>query len=78
VPDVWHTTYLHLLPGTDPVLEWVKGTALRPVLSALADDPPAAAAFLGELATLLAAAYPAGPDGTVLPFRRTFAVGRRP
>jgi trans-aconitate 2-methyltransferase len=77
VPDVWHTTYLHLLPGTDPVLEWVKGTALRPVLSALADDPPAAEAFLAELAAMLAAAYPAGPDGTVFRFRRTFAVGRR-
>jgi trans-aconitate 2-methyltransferase len=78
VPDVWATTYLHLLPGADPVLEWMKGTALRPVLSALADDPPATAEFLAELATLLAAAYPAGPAGTVFPFRRTFAVARRP
>jgi trans-aconitate 2-methyltransferase len=77
VPDVWHTTYLHLLPGDDPVLEWMKGTALRPVLSTLADDPAATAAFLGDLAGLLAAAYPAGPAGTVFPFRRTFALGRR-
>jgi trans-aconitate 2-methyltransferase len=77
MPDVWHTTYLHLLPGDDPVLEWMKGTALRPVLSALADDPAATAEFLAELATMLAAAYPAGPAGTVFPFRRTFAVGRR-
>jgi trans-aconitate 2-methyltransferase len=77
VPDVWHTTYLHLLPGDDPVLEWMKGTALRPVLSALADDPAATEAFLGELGSPLAAAYPAAPAGTVFPFRRTFAVGRR-
>jgi trans-aconitate 2-methyltransferase len=77
MPDVWHTTYLHLLPGTDPVLEWVKGTALRPVLSALAYDEAATTDFLGELAAMLAAAYPAGPDGTVFAFRRTFAVGRR-
>ena len=37
--DVWETTYLQLLQGEDPVLDWVKGTALRPVLTALADDP---------------------------------------
>lgn len=30
--DVWETTYSTLLDGPDPVLEWVKGTALRPVL----------------------------------------------
>jgi trans-aconitate 2-methyltransferase len=78
MPDVWHTTYLHLLPGADPVLEWMKGTALRPVLSTLAGDVVATTEFLGDLATLLAAAYPAGPAGTVFPFRRIFAIGRRP
>jgi trans-aconitate 2-methyltransferase len=77
VPDVWQTTYLHLLPGPDPVLEWMKGTALRPVFSALASDPPALADFLAELAAMLASAYPSGPGGTVFPFRRTFFVGRR-
>ena len=25
-PDVWQTTYLHVLPGEDPVLDWVQGT----------------------------------------------------
>ncbi|GAA3098916.1 hypothetical protein GCM10020254_50530 [Streptomyces goshikiensis] len=33
--DIWETTYHQLLPGPDPVLDWVKGTALRPVLTAL-------------------------------------------
>ncbi len=75
-PDVWQTTYLHRLTGDDPVLAWVKGTALRPVLTALADDEAATSEFLAECADGLRSAYPAGTDGTtVFPFRRTFAVG---
>ncbi|GHH47499.1 trans-aconitate 2-methyltransferase [Streptomyces candidus] len=75
--DVWETTYLQLLPGADPVLDWVKGTALRPVLTALADDEEATAAFTAEYAALLRRAYPPAPPGTVFPFRRVFAVGVR-
>ncbi|MCX4550448.1 MULTISPECIES: trans-aconitate 2-methyltransferase [unclassified Streptomyces] len=75
--DVWETTYLQLLTGDDPVLDWVKGTALRPVLTALADDPEATGAFLTEYRDLLRAAYPPGPHGTVFPFRRIFAVARK-
>ncbi|MEU6232996.1 methyltransferase domain-containing protein [Kitasatospora sp. NPDC047058] len=72
--DVWETTYCTLLPGPDPVLEWVKGTALRPVLARLT-DPAERDAFLTEYGALLREAYPAGPHGTVFPFRRIFAVG---
>jgi trans-aconitate 2-methyltransferase len=72
--DVWETTYLHVLPGADPVLDWYKGSGLRPVLSAL--DPGQAADFLAEYAVLVRAAYPASGYGTVLPFRRVFAVAR--
>ncbi|MDF3301660.1 trans-aconitate 2-methyltransferase [Streptomyces tropicalis] len=72
--DVWETTYLHLLQGEDPVLDWVKGTGLRPVLTALADDPTAREEFLADYRTALRAAYPAGPHGTPFPFRRVFAV----
>ena len=74
--DAWETTYLHVLTGEDPVLRWVSGTALRPVLARLADDD--VAVFTAEYAAALRAAYPARPDGTtVLPFRRVFAVGSR-
>ncbi|MFC8124546.1 trans-aconitate 2-methyltransferase [Streptomyces sp. NPDC057302] len=75
--DAWETTYLHLLEGQDPVLDWVKGTGLRPVLTALADDAEAREAFLAEYRELLRKAYPAGAGGTVFPFRRVFAVARR-
>lgn len=72
--DTWETTYTHVLPGADPVLEWVKGTALRPVLTLLADDPGAREAFLAEYAAALREAYPPGLHGTLFPFRRVFAV----
>jgi trans-aconitate 2-methyltransferase len=74
--DAWETTYLHVLRGADPVLEWVKGSALRRVLRALGAGPEREA-FLAEYAALLREAYPAGPLGTVLPFRRLFVVARR-
>jgi len=76
-PDVWQTTYQHVLEGEDPVLDWVKGTGLRPVLTALADDPEARDAFLTEYRDLLREAYPTAEYGTVLPFRRLFAVARK-
>lgn len=76
LPDVWETTYQQILTGDDPVLDWVRGTALRPVLTAL----PAASheEFLGELGRRLRAVYPARAYGTVFGFRRIFAVGHRP
>lgn len=74
-PDIWQTTYFHVLTGENPVLEWVKGTALRPVLTALADDPAATAAFLAECGAMLAKSYPDRPHGAIFPFRRIFAVG---
>ncbi|WP_328926081.1 trans-aconitate 2-methyltransferase [Streptomyces sp. NBC_00190] len=75
--DVWETTYHQLLQGPDPVLDWVKGTALRPVLTALGDDRDAVNAFLAEYRDRLREAYPSGPRGTVFPFRRIFAIARK-
>src|SRR5207237_3686167 len=75
--DAWETTYLHVLPGTDPVLEWYAGTGLRPYLDALAGDPSALADFRAEVAAGLREAYPRRPYGTVLPFRRVFVVAVR-
>ncbi|MEG3627186.1 trans-aconitate 2-methyltransferase [Streptomyces poriticola] len=72
--DVWETTYVHLLTGEDPVLDWMKGTGLRPVLAALADTPERREAFLRDYREALREAYPPGPHGTPFPFRRIFAV----
>ncbi|HWC24242.1 MAG TPA: methyltransferase domain-containing protein [Flexivirga sp.] len=78
--DVWETTYLQVLDPQgaqrSPVLEWVKGTALRPLLDVLQDDSERED-FLGELVARFDAAYPRAPYGTPMPFRRIFAVGRK-
>ena len=73
--DIWETEYLHVLQGENAVLEWTKGTALRPYLDALGADAPA---FLADYAGRLRAAYPPQPDGrTLFPFRRVFIVAER-
>lgn len=74
--DVWQTTYVHVLPGEDPVLSWVRGTGLRPVLTALSQED--GAAFQTEYAAMLRTAYPPQSYGTPFPFTRTFAVAQRP
>ncbi len=74
--DVWETTYLHLLHGDDPVFTWISGTGARPTLQALPDE--LRDEFVAEYKQLLRDAYVAGPHGTVLPFRRVFAVAQVP
>ncbi len=75
-PDVWETTYLHVLTGEDPVFTWVSGTGARPTLQALPDD--LRPRFEEEFKQRLRKAYPDRGYGVVLPFRRIFAVAHRP
>jgi trans-aconitate 2-methyltransferase len=71
--DIWEVEYLHVLAGEDAVLNWVRGTALRPLVSALAAEE--AAAFERIYAEKLRRAYPHRADGkTLFPFRRLFIV----
>jgi trans-aconitate 2-methyltransferase len=73
--DAWETTYQQVLHGDDPVLGWVKGTALRPVLAALDDE--ATPRFLADYAERLRQAYPPRDHGTLFPFRRVFVVAHK-
>jgi trans-aconitate 2-methyltransferase len=71
--DIWETEYLQVLAGPDPVLAWVKGAGLRPILDALDDEQRAT--YLDTYARRLREAYPARADGrTLYPFRRLFIV----
>lgn len=69
------TTYLHVLPGEDPVFEWISGTGARPVLQALPQE--VRDRFVEDYKAVLREAYPRQEHGTVLPFRRVFVVAHR-
>jgi trans-aconitate 2-methyltransferase len=75
--DVWRTTYHHPLAGGHAaVVEWFKGSALRPYLQKL--DQAAQQAFLDTYLHAISQAYPLLADGTVLlPFPRLFIVATR-
>jgi trans-aconitate 2-methyltransferase len=71
--DIWQTEYLHVLDGEDPVLNWVRSTALQPVSAVL--SPEERVLFEAEYARRLRQAYPRRSDGrTLFPFRRLFIV----
>ncbi len=71
--DVWHTRYLQVLEGENPVVEFIKGSRLRPLLDALPE--PERSAFETEYARRVAAAYPRQRNGkTLFPFLRLFMV----
>lgn len=75
--DVWLTVYHHALAGgAAAVVEWFKGSGLRPFLDPL--DNAERAAFLAQYEAAVAKAYPTLADGTVLlPFPRLFIVATR-
>jgi trans-aconitate 2-methyltransferase len=73
--DAWETTYIQELTGDHPVLEWMSGTALRPVIERL--SPEAWQQFRQQLIPILDETYPRRPDGTTFyPFRRVFVVAQ--
>ncbi len=75
--DLWRTTYYHFLSGGAPALvEWFKGSGLRPFLEPL--NAGERSAFLDQYTAAIARAYPPVADGSVLlPFPRVFLTAIR-
>jgi len=74
--DIWHTIYNHVMDGPQGVVEWFKGSALRPFLSAL--DAGMGDDFLAAYLARITQHYPRRFDGKVLlKFPRLFIVAAR-
>jgi|SRR6266700_7412209 len=74
---LWHTEYQHVMEGPQAILDWIRGTGLRPFLEAL-EDRAEQQRFEAILLTGIERTYPRQADGRILfPFRRLFLVARR-
>ncbi|MFT3665055.1 trans-aconitate 2-methyltransferase [Piscinibacter sp.] len=74
--DLWHTIYQHPMPSPRAIVDWLRGTGLRPFLDPLPDAEQAA--FVADYEARIAAAYPPRADGQrLLAFPRLFYVARR-
>lgn len=71
--DIFHITYYHCLENHAAIIEWVKGTGLRPYLDPLSAEEKES--FLSEYMKRLEKAYPSTYDGRVLlPYPRLFVL----
>jgi trans-aconitate 2-methyltransferase len=74
--DLWTSEYIHIFRGPEQIVEWYKGTGLRPYLDML--PLLKQQTFLAAYQTLITQAYPPRSDGRILfPFRRLFLIAYR-
>ena len=75
--DVWQTAYIHPLEGVEAIVDWFRGSALRPFLAPL--SPVEREEFLARYREGLAEAYDVEADGKVLfVYPRLFLLARKP
>jgi trans-aconitate 2-methyltransferase len=74
--DIWHICYNHLIENHEGVVEWFKGSGLRPFLAPL--DATMRETFIADYTGEIRRAYPARSDGKVmLRFPRLFILAVR-
>ena len=74
--SMWETVYYHRVEDYEDILEWYRGSGLRPYLAAL--EPGEQTDFEKELLAALPARYPRQANGQiVLPMARLFMTGQR-
>jgi trans-aconitate 2-methyltransferase len=74
--DVWRTAYQHPMTSAAAIVEWVRGTGLKPFVDPLPGELQTS--FLAEYERRVARAYPVRADGRLLlAFPRMFIVAQR-
>ena len=74
--DIWQTAYIHPLDGVEAIVDWFRGSALRPFLAPLA--PPERLAFLARYRRDLGETCEIADDGKVLfIYPRLFVLARK-
>ena len=74
--DIWETTYHHILSGKNPVIDWMSGAGLTPILKQL--DSAQSTQFLEDYTTAIQSHYPRQKSGeTLFAVRRIFIVAQR-
>src|SRR5262249_37352599 len=70
--DLWGTDYIQVMPSAEAIVDWYRGTGLRPFLDALATEADRQQ-FSADYLAAIREAYPSQQNGQVLfPFRRLF------
>ncbi|WP_025110737.1 methyltransferase [Pseudomonas sp. H1h] len=73
--DIWETEQLQVVDGKSPIYDWVKVSALRPVMQALTSEEQAR--FIYHFLMRVHAHYPQENNGqTLFPFKRIFIIAR--
>lgn len=62
--SIWETIYFHLMPANENILEWYRGTGIRPYLEQL--TPEKAERFEKQILEELKKRYPKQSDGTII------------
>jgi trans-aconitate 2-methyltransferase len=75
--DIWETTYLHIFSAAEDIVEWYKGSGMRPYLEAINSETERER-FIAEYLGAIRPLYQPQSDGHVLfPFRRLFMIAYR-
>ncbi len=74
--EIWRTVYFHRMPGIESIIEWYKGTGLRPYLDALSDNDKEK--FLAEIKAQLEKECPKQENGEIIfRFPRFFFIAEK-
>ncbi len=63
--DIWQTTYYHTVSSYEGIIDWYKGSGLRPYLEALESDEKRQQ-FTSELLSIIKDKYPMQSNGNVI------------